>query len=147
MGKHIVELTQAEKETLTHVVSNGKAAAYKIKHANILLLANQAEGGSAWTDEKIAEAVHCRARTVANVRKRLVTLGLDAALGRQNQGVGRPPKFNGESEARLTMIACSAPPDGRSRWTIRLLADKMVELGCFETCGKTQVQQVLKKVN
>ena len=147
MGKHIVELKHAEIEALTDVVNNGKAAAYKIKHANILPLTNQAESGPAWTDEKIAEAVHCRARTVANVRKRLVTLGLDAALGRQNQGVGRPPKFDGETEAQLTMIACSAPPEGRGRWTVRLLADKMVELGCFESCGKTQVQQVLKKVS
>src|SRR5210317_1659970 len=122
MKKYIVELTNDERRALSSLVKTGKAAAYKIRHANILLKADQAEGGPSWTDQQIIEAFSCSEGTVANVRKRFIMEGFDAAVDRRREGVGRPRKLDGDAEARLTMIACSQPPKGHARWTVRLLA-------------------------
>ena len=107
MKKYIVELTRDERRNLRELINRGKAAAYRIKHANILLKADQAKGGPTWTDERIVEAFGCHVTTVANVRKQFVTSGLDV-------DVGRPRKFDGDAEAKMTMIACSEPPANRS---------------------------------
>jgi len=145
MKKYIVKLTIDERQALSDLTTKGKAAAYKIRHANILLHADQGEEGPAWTDMQIAEAFRCHEDTVANVRKRLVLDGLDAAVDRRREGVGRPRKIDGDAEAKLTMIACSEPPPGHDRWTLRLLADKMVELEIVESCSRMAVQRVSKK--
>jgi hypothetical protein len=128
------------------LTTKGKAAAYKIKHANILLKADA--DGPAWTDERIAEAVGCRVRTVENVRCRCVLEGLDAALQRKEQArPRRERKLDGEGEARLIALACSEPPLGRSRWTLQLLADELVCLEVVESISAQTVRRTLKKTN
>ena len=144
--KYIVRLTAAERQKLQQMVSKGRAAAYKIKHANILLLADA--DGPAWSDEQIAEAVSCHPGTVANVRMRLVQRGVEGALARKKQD--RPSRqrlLDGRKEARLIALACSEPPEGRTRWTLHLLADKMVELNVIENISHETVRQTLKKTN
>lgn len=146
MKKYVVELTLDERRELRDLVKKGKAA-YRIKHANILLKADQAKGGPEWTDEQIVEAFGCHVTTVANVRKRFVTEGLDAAVGRRQEGVGRPRKLDGDAEAQMTMIACSDPPEGHKRWTIRLIADRLVELNVVDTCSRMAVHRAMKKTS
>ncbi len=145
MKKYIVELTEAERHDLRELVDAGKAAAQKIKHANILLKADQAEGGPAWKDERIAEAFGCHRTTVENVRKRLVFEGIDAAINRRREGVGRPRKVDGDVEAKITMIACSEPPEERSRWTLQMIADRLVELDVVDSCSPATVCRAMKK--
>jgi transposase len=147
MKKYIVELTDEERRELRSLAKTGKAAAYKIRHANILLKADQAEGGPGWTDQQIIEAFSCSEGTVANVRKRFVIEGFEAAVDRRREGVGRPRKLDGDAEARLTMIACSQPPKGHSRWTVRLLADRLVELEIVDSCSRMTVQRTMKKTS
>ena len=144
--KYIVRLTAEERSSLENLVSKGKAAAYKIKHANILLKVDA--GRSGWSDEETAEAFGCHANTVRNVRQRLVEEGLDAALERKKQQ--RPSReriFDGETEARLIAVSCSEPPSGSARWTLQLLAERMVEMEIVETVSATTVGRTLKKMN
>lgn len=145
MKKYIVELTAQERQELCSLVRRGKAAAYKIKHANILLKADAK--GPAWRDKDIAEAFGCHVTTVENVRRRFVLEGFAAAVGRRREGVGRPRKLDGDAEARLTVLACSDPPDGRTRWTMRLLAQKLVELEVVDSCSRMAVQRTMKKTS
>jgi len=145
--KHIVELSGPQREKLNVLVKGGKAAAYTIRHANILLKADQAEGGPAWADGRIAEAFSCSTATVANVRRRFADDGFEAAVGRRSEGVGRPRKLDGDAEAKLTMIACSEPPEGKTRWTVRMLADKMVELEIVDSCSRMAIQRTMKKTS
>ena len=140
--RYIVRLTEEEREYLRKLASTGKAAAYKIKHANILLKVDA--DGPNWTDDRTAEAFCCHPNTVANIRKRFVEQGLDAALERKKHN--RPPRLvDGEVEARIIALACSSPPPGYSRWTLRLLADKAVELEIVPSISHETVRQVLKK--
>jgi len=142
--KYVVRLEQEERKYLERLVSTGKAAAYKIKHANILLKADAA--GPAWADERIAEAFGCHARTVENVRRRLVVDGMAAALERKKRE--HPPRekiIDGEAEAHLIAVACSEPPEGRARWTLELLANKLVELNVVESVSYQTVRRTLKK--
>ena len=146
MKKYIVRLTEAEREGLRALTRKGKAAAYKIKHANILLNANA--DGSAWTDKRIAEAVGCHVRTVENVRRRCVLEGLGAALQRKEQTrPRRERKLDGDGEARLIALACSEPPEGRDRWTLELLADALVRLRVVDSICAQTVRRTLKKTN
>src|SRR5215472_4568958 len=132
--KYLVTLTPDEREQLAGLLSAGKRSALTLARARILLKADQADGGPAWPDERIAEALDCGLRTVERVRQRFVERGLEAALGRKPQDrPSRERKFDGAAEARLISLACSAPPQGHARWTMKLLADKMVELEIFET--------------
>ena len=144
--KYIVDLNQAEREALIKLTTTGKHAAYKINHARILLKAdmNQPDGG--WSDGAIALAIDVSIPTIERVRKRFVCQGLEAALARQHGG-GHPQRLDGKGEAHLLAIACSEPPSGRGKWTLRLLADKMVELGYVETISHETVRQTLKKTN
>ena len=144
--KWIVELTQEERAELLNIVKKGKSAAYKTKHANILLKADQGPGGENWTDVEIADAFNCQYNTVFNVRKRFVEEGFERALGRNNRK-NYQCKLNGEQEAKLTVLACSDPPEGCSRWTMVLLADKMVELGIVESISPVTIHRMLKKMN
>ncbi len=144
--KWIVELSPKEREELLQIVNKGKGPAYKIKHANILLKADQGEYGENWTDVGIAEAYHCQFNTVFNVRKRFVEEGFERALGRNNRK-NYECKLDGEQEAQLTVLACSDPPEGHSRWTMVLLADKMVELKIVDSLSPATIQRTLKKTN
>jgi len=146
MKKYIIRLTQAEREQLGALVKKGKAAAYRIKHANILLKADA--DGPAWIDKRIAEAFGCHVRTVENVRRRCVLEGLEAALERNKQArPRRERKLDGEGEARLIALACSEPPEGRDRWTLQLLADQLVRLEVVNSISAQTVRRTLKKTN
>lgn len=145
MPKHyIVRLSQEERQNLQDMVSTGKAAAYKIKHANILL--NIDINGQAWTDEEAAIAFSCHPNTIANLRERLVKVGLEGSLERQPRKT--PPRqrvCDGEAEAKLIALRCGEPPLGLARWTLRLLADQAVELEIVPAICHETVRQVLKK--
>ena len=144
--KYVVRLTEEERRQLENLIAKGKAAAYRIKHAHILLKADA--NGPAWPDERIAEAFGVHANTARNVRQRLVEQGLQAALNRKKRAL--PPRekiLDGEKEARLIALSCSKPPKGRSRWSLHLLADTMVELKIVEAISHETVRQALKKTN
>lgn len=144
--RYIVRLTGEERERLGSLVSKGKAAAYKIKHANILLKADADE--AAWKDKRIAKAFGCHVQTVENVRQRFVTQGLDRALGRKKQArPSRQRKLDGEGEARLIALACSEPPEGHDRWTLKMLADELVQLEVVDSISDQTVRRTLKKTN
>jgi transposase len=144
--KYLVTLTPEERQQLTTMTSSGKAAALVLTRARILLKADQAKGGPAWEDAKIAEALDCGHRTVERVRQRFVEEGLDAALQRKQQDrPSRPRKLDGRAEARLIALACSQPPDGRKAWTLQLLADRLVELRVVDSVCDETVRRVLKK--
>ena len=145
--KYIVELTSEERDGLETVINAGRMAAHKRKHAQMLLKADQGIHGPRWSDIKIAEAFDCHRTTVENLRKRFVEHGLDKAMAHGNRGSYRLKKFDGVAEAHLIATACSSAPEGRNRWTVRLLADEMVSLGIVESCGKTTVHNTLKKMN
>ena len=143
--KYIVRLSAEERRQLTELSRKGKAAASKIRHAHILLKADA--NGSAWTDEHIAESFSVSVPTVQGVRQRLIEQGLEAALNRKQQArPSRTPLLDGEGEARLIALRCSAPPAGQARWTLRLLADQAVALDIVEAISHETVRQTLKKM-
>lgn len=142
--KYIVRLTEQEREQLDALIRKGKSAAYKIKHAHILLKADA--DGAAWSDEGIAAAFAVHTRTVAGIRERFVAQGLEAALNRKPQErPSQQPLFDGEAEAHLIALRCSEPPSGHARWTLRLLADKVVELNIVASASHETVRRTLKK--
>ena len=144
--KYIVELTLEERELLRQIIKKGKTQAYRIKHANILLKADA--NGPGLSDEKIANMFGCHRNTVAGVRQRLVEQGFDAALERSKREVPPNPKLlDGRKEAKLIAIACSKPPQGRAKWTLRLLADELMMLEVVETISYETVRRTLKKMN
>ena len=143
--KYIVRLSNEERRQLTELTSKGKAAAYKIRHAHILLKADA--DGSAWTDAKIAESFSVSVNTVLGVRQRMVEQGLEAALNRKQQDrPSRAPLWDGAGQARLIALRCSEPPAGHARWTLRLLADQAVALEIVEAISHETVRQALKKM-
>jgi transposase len=146
MKKYIVTLELEERELLQQLIRKGKAAARKLTHARILLKADSSEGQLGWTDEQIAQALDIHYSTVANVRRRFVEEGLDAALNPRSGG-HRPRKLDGDAEAHLIALVCGEPPQGHERWTLRLLADRMVELGYVDAVSHETVRQTLKKTN
>jgi DNA-binding transcriptional LysR family regulator len=145
MDKYRVNLTEEERKDLAQMVSSGKAAARKLIHARILLLADDSLG-KGHPDEQIVAALNISPRTVARVRHQLVTQGLDFALLRRRQ----PPrpdkvKIKGDVSQRLIELACSDPPQGRCHWTLQLLADELVVLGLVDRVGIETVRKALKK--
>jgi transposase len=147
MKTYRVTLTAEERQQLQATIAAGKAAAQALAHARILLKADEADGGPAWPDRRIAEALEVSVATVERVRQRLVEQGLEAALRRKAQGrPSREPTLDGRAEARLIALACSAPPRGRKAWTLRLLADRLVELEVVGSVSKETVRQSLKKI-
>jgi transposase len=124
---------------------SGKRSARTLVHARILLKADAADGGPAWDDAATAEALDCGARTVARVRKKFAQGGLDAALYRKKPTGRQYRKLDGAQEARLVALACSPPPDGRARWTLKLLADRLVELEVVASVSDETVRRTLKK--
>jgi transposase len=146
MKKYTVTLTAEERQQLHSLVATGKAAAKKLTHARILLKADAAPGGPSWLDPRIAEAVEVSVATVERVRQRFVEQGLEAAVNRKpRERPAREPKLDGRGEARLIALACSAPPEGRNEWTMRLLADRLVELEAVDAISDETVRRALKK--
>ena len=145
MDKYRVTLTAEERAELEQMVSSGKAAARKLTHARILLLADDALDAER-PDEEIVAALGTSLRTVSRVRQQLVTQGLNAAICRRPQPA-RPTKIKikGDVEQRLVQLACSDPPRGRCHWTLELLADELVVLGLVDCVGIETVRQALKK--
>lgn len=145
--KYKVLLDADEREYLHHLISTGKAAARKLARARILLACDENNEGRVPSDSEVAAAVYVSRPTVERVRKAFVTEGMDQALNAKRPRQTRPPAFDGEREAKLIALACAEPPQGRSRWTIRLLADRLVELEVFESISHETVRRVLKKTN
>jgi transposase len=142
--RYVVKLEAAEREELLALVKRGKVLAQRRVHAQVLLKADEGGGGPAWIDRQIAEALDIHPNTVANIRERFVEQGLEAALSRKKQ----PPrlrKLDGAQEARLIAIACGQPPEGRARWSLRLLAHRVVELDIVDEISHETVRQTLKK--
>jgi Homeodomain-like domain len=145
--KYIVRLTPEDRQTLELLVRRGRVAAYKAKRAWILLQADASGDGPAWSDEQIAQAYDVGLRTLHRVRQTWVEEGLAAVLRRAPQTRHRARKLDGEQEAHLIALACSQPPAGRRRWTVRLLTERFVALGhCAAVCPET-IRQTLKKTN
>ena len=145
--RYRVTLTALEREDLRRLVSVGKAAAQKLVRARILLLADQAEGDSAKSDPQIVDALGCGRASVERVRKRFVEEGLEAALNPKPSQRVYQRKMDGKAEAHLIALACGAPPEGRSHWTLRLLSDQMVALEHVESLSYETVRRTLKKTN
>jgi transposase len=145
--KYRVTLTADERDELERLLARGKADVRKIKHAQILLKADEAEGRLGWPDERIAEAFDAGITTVERVRRRFVEEGLASALSPYRGGKRTyEHKLDGAQEAHLIALACSAPPEERARWTLRLLARRMVELAYVDTLSHETVRQTLKKM-
>jgi len=148
MKRYKVTLEVEERQQLHDLIAAGQAAARKLAHARILLKADAADGGPAWPDWPIADALEVSTATVERVRQRFVELGLDAALDRkQRERPPRPIKLDGRAEARLIALACSPPPEGRAVWTMQLLADKLVELEVVDSISDETVRLALKKTS
>ena len=148
MKKYIVRLEAEERECLQRLVGTGKAAAYKIRHANILLAVDESEPGPKLADEQVAGALGVAVRSIEHLRRRLVEEGLEACLQRKKQV--RPSVeriFDGEKEAKLIAIACGPAPEGRARWTLELLADRAVRLKIVERCSSETVRRTLQKTS
>jgi len=144
--KYIVTLTQEEQQMLRQMVSRGKGAARKLMHARILLKADSSDGGG-WDDVAIAEGLEVGRATVERVRKEFVEDGFAAALERKKPRRQYQRKLDGDGEAHLIALACSKSPEGTSRWTLRLLADRMVALEYVDDISHETVRQALKKTN
>jgi transposase len=145
--KYIVRLTAEEQTHLSHMIRSGKAAARALLHARILLKADSGPETPAWSDEAISEALEVHATTVARVRQRFVEEGLEAALRPQPTTRQYERKLDGKAEAHLLALACGPAPEGQAQWTLRLLADKLVELRHVPSISHETVRQALKKTN
>lgn len=145
--KHAVRLTDEQRAQLRTLVGRGVAPARRLTHARILLKADQGEGGAAWADAAIAGALEIHAATVGRVRQQFVAEGLEAALDRRAPRREYARKLDGEQEARLVAVACGTPPEGRARWSLRLLADELVRLEVVESISHETVRQTLEQTH
>jgi hypothetical protein len=145
--KYVVLLTEAERDQLKRLIAAGTAPARKLAHARVLLKADKGPGGPGWTDAAIVEAVGISQPTISRIRQQFVEAGLEAALNRRAPRRVYARKLDGAQEARLVALACSEPPAGQVRWSLRLLADKLVELEVVDTVSHQTVRRVLKKTN
>ena len=143
--KYRVTLTEEQRATLRQLIASGTARARTQTHARILLKADEAAGGPAWTNAAITEALEVSEPTVCRIRKRFHTEGMEAALERKEQVQRKLPKLDGEGEAHLIALACSEPPEGRDRWSLRLLCERFVALGQVDGLSHETVRQVLKR--
>jgi transposase len=144
-GKFIVGMTAEERSRVEGLVSKGKGAAATLTHARILLKADTGSPEDGWHDERIAEALDVSLSTIYRVRQAFVEQGLEAALFRKRPTGRLYRKLDGAAEAKLIALACSAPPEGRTRWTLQLLADKLVALEVVDSISDDTVQRTLKK--
>ena len=145
--QYVVHLDDAERARLRTLVSGGTAPARRLTHARILLKADQSDAGPGWTDAMIAGALDVHPATVARVRQQYVSAGLDAALTPKTPDREYRRKLDGAQEAHLVTLACSTPPDGRTRWTLRLLAEHLVALEQVDTVSHETVRQTLKQTS
>ena len=146
--KYILKLTADERAELESLVRRGRVAGWKIQRAQAMLHLDQGPGGPAWTDGRVAEAYGVTVRSLESWRKRAVEAGPMALLERKARVTPATPiKLDGEKHARLTALACSAPPDGQGRWSLRLLAERLVELEVVESVSHETVRRSLKKAN
>ena len=146
-NRYKVTLMQAEREQLTELARSGKSTAAKFIYARALLLCDAGEFGDPWKVADVASALGVTSRTVEHLKQRFVEEGLSAALARKPHRKPRVSAFDGEFDARLTALACSQAPNGYQRWTVRLLADKLVELKIADSVSTMTVQRSLKKTN
>jgi hypothetical protein len=148
MKKYIVRLEADERSRLERIVRVGKSGALTIRHANLLLAVDESGAGPRLTDAEVAKVFGVATRSVESLRQRLVEEGLEAALVRKKQVRPSIQKmFDGEKEAKLIAVACGVKPAGRARWTLQLLADRMVELKVVESCSPQTVLRTLQKTN
>ena len=145
--KYRVQLTEEERQELKGLVSRGRAAAYRQTHARILLLSDEVQGNGAMRDEDVARSLQIGSATVERVRRRCVEEGIEAALGRREQLNRRQKKLDGSGEAHLVALACGEPPEGRAFWTLKLLANRLVEREIVASISRETVRQTLKKTN
>ena len=142
--KYIVRLTDEERETLRLVIKKLRGSSQKVRRAQILLKADA--DGPHWTDQKIAEAFSCRTKTVENIRQRLVSEGFEVTLnGKQRETPPRPKRLDGKQEAQVIALRLGKPPKGFANWSLRLLANHVVELGIVDTVSHETLRQTLKK--
>jgi len=147
MKRYIVTLTAEERRALQTLIAAGKASARKLIHARILLKADCGPEGPGWNDEEIAEGLEVGRATVERVRQQFVEEGLEAALHRRKPRRDYRRKLDGDAEAHLIALACGKAPEGHARWTLRLLADRMVVLEYVDTVSHETVRRTLKKTN
>ena len=147
LKKYVVDLTEGERQELERLITTGKHSASRINHARILLKAdiNQPDGG--WSDSEISAALDISIRTIERVRQRFVEESLETALKRRPGRGSKRRRLDGDQEAHLVALVCGDPPEGRARWTLRLLRDQMVELKYVESICHETVRQTLKKMN
>jgi hypothetical protein len=144
--KYVVKLSAEEREYLDQLIRKGKGPAQRLMKARILLKADVGEGGEGWSDSRIIEALETSASMIYRVRKQLVEEGFEAVLSRKQRATPAVPRiFDGEKEAKLVALACSEPPKGRVRWTLRLLEEKVVELNIVDKASDNTIGRVLKK--
>jgi transposase len=144
--RYVVRLSSEEREQLQALIRKGKGPASRLLKARILLKADVSEAGEGWSDSSIIEALETSASMVYRVRRQLVEEGFEAVLSRKQRATPAvPPIFDGEKEAKLIALACSKPPKGRARWTLRLLEEKVVELNIVERASDSTIGRVLKK--
>src|SRR5215831_4659460 len=144
--KYVVRLSRDERERLETLIRKGKSPARRVLKARILLKADVSEAGKGWSDSRIVKALETSPSMVYQVRKQLVEEGFEAVLSRKHRATPAvAPIFDGEKEAKLIALACSKPPKGRARWTLRLLERKVVELKIVERASDSTIGRVLKK--
>lgn len=146
MPKHSFKLLESERKTLLEIVNKPKVAAWKVQRAHVLLQADISAKGPGWTDAEISKAFHVSTRSIEAWRRKAVEEGPLSLLER-GTGKGRAFKLDGDQEAKLTAIACSEAPAGQCRWTLTLLANRMVELKIVESISRETVRKTLKKTN
>src|SRR5476651_1201262 len=144
--RYVVRLSAEEREQLEALIRKGKSPAQRLLKARILLKADVSEAGEGWSDGRIIKALETNASMISRVRKQLVEEGFEAVLSRKQRATPAVPRiFDGEKEAKLIALACSKPPKGRARWTLRLLEKKVVELGIVERASDSTIGRTLKK--
>jgi hypothetical protein len=144
--KYVVRLSEEERERLETLIRKGKSLAGRLLKARILLKADVSDGGEGWSDSRIIDALETSASMVYRVRKQLVEEGFEAVLNRKQRATPAVARiFDGEKEAKLIALACSKPPKGRARWTLRLLENKVVELGIVDRASDSTIGRTLKK--
>ena len=138
---HCVKLKKRAQQYLQKIVESGEEKARKITRCRVLLLADKGK-----TDQEISDALNVCLATIFNIRRRYSQGGLERAINEETRS-GQPPKFKGKSMAKITAIACSKPPSGHARWSLRLLADRVIELDIVESISHVSVRNILKKTN
>jgi hypothetical protein len=144
--RYVVKLSGEEREQLQALIRRGKSPAQRLVKARILLKADASDAGEGWSDSRIVRALETSPSMVYRVRKQLVEEGFEAVLSRKPRATPAVPRiFDGEKEAKLIALACSKPPKGRARWTLRLLENKVVELGIVDRASDSTIGRTLKK--